>query len=269
MEVSSVSAVGGSSGERRESVRALERGLGVLQYLAGPNAARGVSLTELSRDCGLHKSTAHRLLDTMKQLGFVRQDTDNERYLLGYMVLTVAAQLLTGVDLREIASSVLWDLAAETGHTVHLATWDRGHVMYIDKVETGDWVRSTTNVGMRNPAHCTGSGKAMLAYLPEVALQETLAKGLPSFSPYTITSEADLRSALCEVRSRGYAVDDREIYDNTRGVAAPIFDYRGRVAGALSIGSPATVLSLERAEALAPRIVEAANSISRRLGYQV
>ncbi len=254
---------------QRESVQSLERGFNILQHMADPRLSRGATVTDLARDVGLHKSTAYRILDTLRQQGFVRQDADSGRYSLGYSVLNIAAQFLNNAEIRGVASSELRELASASGHSVHLAVWDRGEVVYLDKVDKGEWTRTVTNVGMRSPAHCTASGRAILAHLPEEAIGDAAARVLSAPTLDDIRSEVDLRATLQETRMRGYALIDHEATEGAREVAAPVFDYRGRVAAAIGISDSANALSQERMEELAPMVVMAANRISQRLGHGV
>jgi DNA-binding IclR family transcriptional regulator len=155
-----------------------------------------------------------------------------------------------------------------TRETVHLVVYDHGEVVYIDKVESPNTIRMFSQVGRRNPAYCTAVGKAFLAYLPEAAFDEVVARGLTHRTDNTRTTPEALRADLELIRQRGYAVDDIENEPEVRCVGAPIFDYSGRAIAAASVSGPATRVTGERVPELGRVVKGATEKISERLGFR-
>ncbi|MFQ5945827.1 MAG: IclR family transcriptional regulator, partial [Anaerolineae bacterium] len=225
----------------------MDRALDILDALVASNG--GLSLTDLSRRVDLHKSTAHRLLQSLIGRGLASQDQETRRYRAGLRIFELANQVVDGMELRAQARPHLRQLSRRTNETVHLAVLDRGDVVYIDKEETQQTIRMYSAVGKRGPAHCTGVGKVLLAHLPEDQLDRIVAeKRLPRFTPHTITDASTLKVHLHRVREQGYAVDNTEHEPEIRCVASPIRDHRGAVIAAISLTVPAFRKSREEIE---------------------
>jgi IclR family KDG regulon transcriptional repressor len=141
-------------------------------------------------------------------------------------------------------------------------------VLYINKMESSKAVRMSSSVGSRAPAHCTSAGKALLAYQAPELLNQLIAAGLKAYTPGSITSADALRAELAAVRSRGYAIDDEESEIGLRGVAAPIRNHSGAVVAAIGMAAPVQRMSKKLLQACVPSVTGAAETISRRLGYQ-
>jgi DNA-binding IclR family transcriptional regulator len=146
---------------------------------------------------------------------------------------------------------------------------EQGQVVYIDKTEAPGPMRMASAIGKIMPAHCTALGKAMLAHLPEREAGMVLNLwGMARRTPRTITDRRRFFAELASIRTRGYAVDNVENEEGVRCVAAPIFDHRGRVAGAVSLSGSTRTITLARVRrSLGPLIRRAAGRISRAVGW--
>ena len=157
--------------------RSLERGLAILSSFNSDRPLIGVS--ELSRDLDLSRSTAHRYIATLAQLGYLQQDRDSKRYRLGPKVLDLGFSAINSMDVREISAPHLQQLSDETGYTVNLAILDDIDVVYIERcrsVRPGQReIDLNLHVGARLPAYCTAMGKAILAFLPDEHREEIIA----------------------------------------------------------------------------------------------
>jgi IclR family acetate operon transcriptional repressor len=125
-----------------------------------------------------------------------------------------------------------------------------------------------SHIGALNPMHCTALGKAILAHYPPDRVEEIIAKGLPRRTSHTLTTPERLRDELERVRIQGLATDDQENELGVRCTGAPIFDYTGKVIGAISVSGPAGRITKERSIEMGPLVKEAALEISRRMGHQ-
>jgi len=250
------------------TVKALVKALRILECLAEDDQPN-FTLTELSRRLHLHVSTVHRLMVNLLRQGFVEQDPATGGYVLGFRVLRMGLRVLDRLDVRRVAQPLLRELNQRTQETVHLAILRGDHAVSIEKMISPQPVGLDAPLGGEIPLHCTGVGKALLAYQSEEMLAR-LAKspGFERRSPRTITTLPQLKKELERVRERGYAVDNEEIVEGLRCVAAPVFDHNGRVTAAFSVAGPTNRLTHERVPEIARLVCETAREISYRLGFK-
>lgn len=248
-------------------LRTLEKGLAILEALAA-SGRQGISGVELGRRLGLHRTTLHRFLATLIRRGYVEQVEGVDSYRVAFKTLALASATLAGLSLRDVGAPILEDLHRTTQETVHIVTLDNGEVVTIDRLEAEHPVTLRTQVGARRPAHGTATGKAMLAFLTDQAVDDILQRGMPPLTAKTITDPRTFKAQLRDVRARGYALDDEEFADGIRCVAAPVFDFTGRMVGAISLSAPSLRVDMTRlAATLASPVAEAARRLSRQLGY--
>lgn len=245
----------------------LDKGLHILEVLAGDDVSRGLTLTELSRLLAMHRTTLFRFLTTLHARGYVDRDPVTDRYTLGVRSLMLASSFLDNLEVRQVARPILTSLCEEKQELVHLTIMDNGEVVTIERVESKQPVALHTEVGVRRPAYCTAAGKAILAFLEPSGVDEILARGLPYITPHTITSPDVLRQQLVAVRRDGFAVDDGERVLEVRCAAAPVFNHEGEVLGAVSLAAPASRMTMGRLSEVGKEVAMAAGTISRRLGF--
>lgn len=237
----------------------------VLEVLA--QAGRPLSVTEIGRHLGAEKSTVSRLLRDLARHALLEREEGRGRFRLGIRLAQFARAALEGTDLRTVSAMHLRALCDESGESVHLATFRGGQVIYIDKVEAPTFVRTSTEVGDVAPPHCTASGKAILAWLPEsAALQSLGGRRLRAYTGKTITARDALLRHLRDVRAAGYAVDDEEYVADVRCVAAPIFNHIGAVVASVGVSGLATRIAGARLPQLAAMVRHTAARISEALG---
>ncbi|MDP4690364.1 MAG: IclR family transcriptional regulator [Candidatus Nanopelagicales bacterium] len=230
---------------------------------------REIGVTELSRRLGIGKSTAHRLLSTLADERLLEQDPHTGAYRLGLAMYELGASVALHTDLHEACSPVLDQLRNATRETVQVAVLDGREVVYVERRESPQTLRLFGRVGHRNSAHCTSTGKVLLAALPPEVLEATLhGWRLERKTPYTITDPRALRSGLEEVRHRGWAENIGESELGAASIAAAIRDERGDVVAALSIVGPVQRLGSDSLRRFARPVVDASLAVSRRLGYR-
>jgi IclR family acetate operon transcriptional repressor len=255
-----------TTGSGRPKVQSVDRTLDVLESLASRRGATGIS--ELAQLVGLHVSTVHRLLATLVDRGYVRQDPESSRYHLGSRIFMLASAADLHLDLRLVARPYLERLMRNSGETANLVTMSEREVVYLDQVASMHLVKMFTAPGMRAPLYCTGTGKLMLAYKPAPFIESILAAPMKRFTAKTIVSRVALENELNNIRKNGYAVDDEEMEEGVRCLAVPIFDRRRQCVGALSVSGPTTRLTAERVTKLAPTARGVAEELSRQLGFE-
>lgn len=251
------------------TLQTFTKGLQILEVLEQSNG-KGLTAAELARQLHLPKTSVHRLLVTLQQRGYVERDEDGGRYALGLRILTLASALLSDLDLRRVGLPYLTELGRRVGETVHLVVLDqeRREVVTVERIEGHSPLSLRTQIGSRRPMYCTAVGKAMLAFLEQEVFRQVVTDGLAAITAQTITDPRRLEVELQEVRTRGYALDDEEFTVGVRCVAAPIFDHRCGVAGAVSIAAPAFRTPMPQIVGLSGPVMETARGISERLGYR-
>ena len=252
----------------------LERGLAILSAFSRSRPMLGVA--DLARIVGVTKSTAHRYVATLVNLGYVQQDPDTRKYLLGPRVADLGFAAIESMDLTRVAGPLLQALADETGFTVSMAICESRDVVYVDRRRSNR--RNTLaidlnlHVGSRLPAYCTSMGKAILAYRDPQAVRQILERSdMARRGPRTITNREELTAALARVRQTGIAVNDEELAPGLRSFAAPIRDRTGEVIAAVNVAVhlSAVPTSLESLTAqIEPHLRRTAQEISHRLGHR-
>lgn len=228
-----------------------------------------IGVTELSRRLGIGKSTAHRLLNTLAEERLLEQDPATGAYRLGLAMYELGAAVSLHADLHEACVPVLDQLRNATRETVLVAVLDSREVVYVERRESPQTLRLFGRVGHRDEAHCTSSGKVLLAFLAPADLQDLLdAWEPPRRTPHTITDLAALRRELDAVRRRGWAESVDEAEMGVASVAAPVHNGLGEVIAAVSVAGPLQRLGGDALARLARPTVEAGLAISRRLGYR-
>ncbi len=226
-----------------------------------------MGISALALRLGLAKSTVHRLATTLVEYDMLEQNRETGKYRLGLAFFELGTLVRRKMDVTTEAQGEIHALADSSGETVQLAILDHLTVLYIRIRESRQAVRLSSGLGSRAPAHCTGVGKALLAYQPSEIVQQVIENGLKRHTENTITDPEKLRAELASIRARGYAIDDEEIEVGLRCVAAPIRDHSGRVVAAISVAAPVQRMSKKQVQASIPSVVAAAENISRRLGY--
>lgn len=213
------------------------------------------SLDQLATELGVHKTTVLRLLRTMEAERFVRRD-EAHRYQLGSRLFSLADAANEQHAVRAVAAPHLRRLNQRTGQTVHLAAYENGQVVYIDKLDSVHAVRMYSQVGVPAALHCTAVGKVLLAAQPK-RQREALLNSIEyrAFTPNTITGPDQLRDELDKVREQGWAQDRAEHESFINCIGAPVTDRSGRVVGAVSISVPDVLLSYEQVVELLPDLL--------------
>lgn len=243
--------------------KTLIKGIELLDHLVRAGVPCGVS--ELARQTGLNPSNVHRTLQTWAHLGFVAQDSASGAYHCTLRLFEWGSRVADSVDVRRLAREPLARIAHQTQETIHLSVLDGADIVYLEKIDSPQPVRAYSEMGGRAPAHCVATGKALLAYAGEAAL-EALPKPLPHPTIKTVADLAALRGQLQQVRRTGYAVNREEWRLGVSGLGAPVFDRAGRAIAAVGLSAPAARLDSARIRQLGQALATTAQEISLTLG---
>jgi DNA-binding IclR family transcriptional regulator len=246
------------------NVRAVKRALQILGCFDDEHPERGIS--DIAQVAGLHKATAHRIVTTLVNYGYLERAADGQKYRLGLELTSLGFKVIRRMDLRREALPYMKQLVQEWDETCDLSIFDQGNVFYIEVLRGNRALTIAADVGQRLPVHCTASGKLFLAHLPPSEVDAFLNEPLKSFTAKTITIPVELYRQLENIRNQGYAVDYEEFEVGICAVAAPIFNRQGAMIAAIGGPSPTSRMTPERITLIAEAYKVAARAISHRMG---
>ncbi len=247
-------------------VQSVDRALRIVGYLAEAEGA-DLSVTEIGRRLGVHKTTASRLAATLARHGFIQRGPATDQYRLGLRLVHLAASAVADFEPVLVARPALRDLASQTEETVTLNVLSGDRVVTVDQIMGRRSIVSHSWLGKTVSTHCSASGKVLLAWLDEVELKAILPSRLERLTPATIVSVPELRRQLDEVRAQGYGTSIQELEEGLTAMAAPVRHSTGRVVAAVGVSGPSFRLRQEDVPHIARLVREAANTASRDLGY--
>lgn len=246
-----------------------------LELLALVGQKRSLRVADAADALGVARSTAHRLLATLEEYGFVIQDTPNGAYRPGSALNEIGTAAVADLDIRRVAQPVLHELRDITQETVSLAVLEARNVRIVDCVEGSLTVHVRSRTGVILPAHSTATGKVILAARPESELRrrypdEELIPALPAPRADRARHEAmsgwaRLMDQLAEIRRRGYAISHEESEEGVAAVAATLGDLTDAPLVSIAVVLPAQRMAEpEIARSIAPHLLRAAEDIRRR-----
>lgn len=223
----------------------------------------GAGVTELADHLGMSKSSAYHYLTTLRQEEFVVKKGD--QYELGLQLLLSGEYVRNRNLLYRYGREEVEELAESTGEYANLFTEEHGKGINLYKVRGSDAVGSgyqTEKLQRPDQLHCTATGKAILAFLPEDERENILDRhGLPERTANTITDRDELLEELTTVRDRGYAYNDEEEVEGLRAVGAPVIDRDDNVLGSLSVAGPTSRLKDSAFDVELPEEVQRAANV--------
>lgn len=244
---------------RSGSVQSVERAFGLMETMADNGGMMGLS--QLAAASGLPLPTIHRLVRTLVDLGYLRQEP-SRRYVLGPKLIRLGES--SAHMLNVWARAHLTRLVDELGESANLAMLDGDGIVYVGQVPSRHSMRMFTEVGRRVLPHCTAVGKAILAEMSPGQVRGILDRtGMPRHTEHTITDPDEFAAAVQWSREHGYALDDGEQEMGVRCVAVAVPDVAFRLA--ISVSGPATRMTEELVERAVPLLIHAAAALSADL----
>lgn len=226
-----------------------------------------IRLSEATRYLGVASSTAHRLLAMLSYRGFVRQDPASKAYLPGPALTSVAFAIFGRIDVPRTAAPILRELSERLRETTHVGMLDGANVRFIAAVEGPAAVRVASRLGRSMPAHCTSTGKVLLAQLGETEVRQLLPSvELTRITPHSIGDRAALEAELARIRERGYALNREESEEGVASVAVAIPTRAPGLRLALNAAAPCNRLDESSYAAVVAALVDAAKGIGAQLG---
>lgn len=243
----------------RYSIRAVDRVCDVLDLVRA--SAAGVSLPEVTVATGMPKSSAFRYLTVLEQRGYIERDLETSLYRLGFAFQ--APDTLAAERLKRFAEPKLARLRERFGLTANLGLLDGGQVVHALVLESPQQMRLAARIGERSLIHSTALGKAMVADMGEEAVRSMLTMhGMPRYTEMTIVDPDDYFTALAEVRSNGFALDDSENQIGGRCVAVAVPG--APIPAGVSVSAPDPQLPMHAV----PEVVAELTRIARELARE-
>jgi DNA-binding IclR family transcriptional regulator len=250
---------------RNNFVQSVDRAITVMELLS----RRGWSgVTEVANNLDIHKSTAYRLLTTLRDRGLVEQDAATEKYRLGFGMVMLASSVTADLDIARCSRPVCDRLAEQTRETATVAVLEGDDAVILHQSTSGFSALSVDWSGRHTPLHATAAGKMFLHYMPEDQRRHILKKPLQRYTENTVVDPATLEDKIRVGQDRDYWCTVEELEIGLNAIAAPIRCADGAVAAAVSVSGPAFRLPPDSFPRISERCKQAAAEISRCLGFQ-
>jgi len=247
-------------------VQSIDRAVAILKCFS--ERKRELKLSEISEKLGLNKSTVHGIINTLKYHGLIDQDETTQKYRLGLNLIELGQLVIDSMDVRSIGYPIVEEICRELEETVHVGVLDGIEVVYIDKKECNESIKISTTIGARNPAYSTADGKVLLANLDLETQMKIIPENIEKYTHNTITDKEKIIKELSKIKKMGYAIDNEENILGLICVAAPVYDYTGKVKYGISVTGPSIRMTKEKISQAIKVLVKATNKISYLLGYR-
>lgn len=245
-------------------MQSVDRALTILDILARDGET---SLSAMARELGVHKSTVGRLAEVLVRHRLVEPGSGTRGYRLSVGCLRLAGATAMRLDLTGEAQPVCDELAFHVGETTNVAITRGGVAINVCQAEADTAVAMRNWIGQHTALHATSNGKVLLAHLPDSERRGLVMADLERFTQHTVTDPDSLTAELDQIRSRGWAFAVEEYEEGLNAVAAPIRDHSGAVVAGISVAGPSYRLPLERLPEVREPVVQAAETLSRRMGH--
>ena len=250
---------------RNNFTQSVDRAVTVMELLS----RRGWSgVTEVANELGINKSTAYRLLNTLRDRGLVEQDAATEKYRLGFGLVMLASSVTADLDVARCSRPVCDWLAERTRETVTVAVLEGDDAVILYQSNSRSSALSVDWSGMHTPLHATAAGKIFLHYMPGDQQRRILKRSLQRYTENTIVDPKALREELQRDHGRDYWYTIEELEVGLNAIAAPVRCAVGVVVAAVSVSGPAFRLPPDTFQETGALCVRAAEEISRCLGFQ-
>jgi DNA-binding IclR family transcriptional regulator len=229
----------------------------------------GVSYSEIVAALDLPKSTVHRILKDLTELGYLNFNPETKKYSGSLHLAALGAEVMAHFKLRDHVRPHLLDMHRETDLTTNMGILDGTTGVFLEKIESRDFgIKLFSEIGKTFPLHCTGLGKALLAFSSQDTVNKLMERPFPALTEKTITDPDIFRRELAQIRTQGYALDDEEITRGIMCVASPIFGLGGELVCAVSLTFPVYIKEDRGIEPEIETITRYAALISESLGMR-
>jgi DNA-binding IclR family transcriptional regulator len=230
---------------------------------------REMKLQEIADTLGLYKSTAHRLTSELCRNGYLQRSAETKAYQLGMKFVDISSHIIDNMDIRELSKPGIRHLNDVTRETIHLAMLIDKQVIYVDKMESPHAIRMYSQIGKVAPLHCTGVGKAILAFQSPEMISQMLDSGpLQKYTGNTIVTRDALMRELALIHKNNVAFDREEHEPHVGCIAGPLWDHTGKVVASISITAVLYNLKMEDLMAFKDLLLATCTEVSKSLGFR-
>ncbi len=251
--------------ERRRKIKSVMHVTEILRCISRSRAPLGIN--EIARHTELDKSSVSRLVATLEGEHLVERLPDSAKFQLGLGLIALAAPLQTSLQLTSLVRPRLEQLSRELSETVNLSIWDGNESVSIAQALGTNAITHYATPGQRNPAHCTASGKVLLAHRSKAEIEEILSHPLVRYTDMTMIDPETLRRALKQIRRDGYATNNGEFAVDVGATAVIVPDARDRSFGALTVTAPIYRFDSNRQVEVVATLRAAAVKLSEDIRY--
>lgn len=241
----------------------LEKGIAVLEILKDTDSP--LPFIQLQKKLLLPKTTLYRILNSLIERNLVL--CQDRRYKLGYGILPFAKKVLSEMPLREVALPYLKEICEYTQETVELIIPDGDAILYIDKIESPQSIKLVAQIGSRyTTLHASAPGKVLLAYDEDIFRRFMKKRRLERITSKTVVDKNKLTEEIGKVKRDGWGVDTGEARIDVTRIAAPVFNYQGKLTGIIGIAGPS--YRIKKIKEYGEFLKRICRDISEKLGYQ-
>lgn len=250
-------------------VQTVEKALEVIELLTGNLYSDGVSISELSRELDLGKSTVHRIIETMESKGYINQDDDTKKYHLSWKLFELGNSIPRRRNLFTMDTTHLQALCDRFQETVNMGVRVDDSVVTIHKINPTSSLIANLQIGTREALHATAMGKALITQMTREELVKLLGVGpYEQFTSKTISNVDQLIEEINQIRGRGYSLDDEEYSAGLTCISVPLKDYRNEIVAAVSISGATIRMTEEKLNEIQKELKQVARKLSAYLGWQ-
>ncbi|MFZ4452682.1 IclR family transcriptional regulator [Salibacterium aidingense] len=226
-----------------------------------------LGVSDISKKTALPKSTTHRLISYLTQEGFLSKNPRTGQYRLGLSLLTLGGVISVHKEIYKEAFPLVEALVKEIEETCHICLLENKQVVYFYKVNRENPETLETEVGRKNPIHCTSEGLVLLAYQDKAFIEDIAREDLKQYTGRTITNPHTLKMTLEAIKRDGYAITTEHLYEGYTGIAVPVRDYSSNVVSSLAMVGASDRLQEAKYPYYIKQLKKAASDISEALGF--
>lgn len=250
-------------------VQTVEKAMDVFDLLSKDQYREGISISELSKELDMGKSTVHRILETMVAKNYIDQNDETKKYQLGWKLFEVGNVIPRQRNLYNVDNRILQNLCDASEETVNLGVRVKESVVTIFKTSPKTSLIANLQIGAREPLHATAMGKVLISEMTREEVVNILGdQPLESYTSNTITRLDDLMVELEKIRRKGYSIDDEEVCAGLTCVAMPVRDFKNEIVAAVSVSGASIRMTFNKIQGIQENLEEATYRLSTFLGWQ-
>lgn len=245
------------------TLKTLDSALEILKYFTKENMSWGVR--ELAKEMGKSHSVIHRMLVTYEKHGFLKKDSETQRYELGLKFFEYGLIIQEKLKFKDLVMPYMNKIADQTRESVFLTMVDGIEGVCIAIAEGNRSIKFEVTIGTRTPLYAGASCKSIMAYLPKELQKEIIDTGLHEFTKNTTIDADKLKSELEDIKQKGWSYTTGEYTDDVVGISVPIFDHIGKIFVSLTIAAPSYRITDEVAMRCLTLLQEGSKNIQEQI----